>query len=81
MVALRRTAGDFLLVREVLLAIEQNKWANRRLVVTTSAQGRADDPEPSSKTEVVCARPTAAIHRGVDLSLMAQQRQIYGISE
>ena len=38
-VALRRTAGDLLLVREVLLAVEQSQRADRRLVRNCAGSG------------------------------------------
>ncbi len=71
-VALGGVARDLLLIREVLLAAEQDQRADRRLVVALVAKGGRHDLQAAAEREVVGAGPVRGAEGRGDLGLAAE---------
>ncbi len=71
----------FLLVREVLLAAEQEKGADRSLKVAAAQDRGRDDPPAAGQGHVIGDGPARQAHDPVELSFGTEQGNIDGIPE
>ena len=80
-VPLRWTARNLLLIREVLLPIEQMQRTDRSLKIAPPAQRRGGDSPPTGLSQVIGPRPTRVGHGSMNLALVSPERQIHGIAQ
>ena len=80
-VPLGRAARNFLLVGEVLLAIEEMQRAHWRLGIAAPAERRRQDPPPAGQTQIVGPDPAGSRHGGMNLRLTTAQREVDRVPE
>ncbi|MDI2022989.1 hypothetical protein PJL18_03534 [Paenarthrobacter nicotinovorans] len=80
-VAFAGVVVHFLLIGEILLPVEQVERADRRLGIALPENGGADDAAAAAEGDVVRLRPAGSAHDGVDLRLVAEQRDVHGIAQ